>query len=85
MEFHRPNPVESFFPKELEGADGLSAGLAGDLLVRFEVDAILAELFGGDQIGGFAVELTELADTGVVGFLGAGTDGQELEIIGEGF
>ena len=68
-----------------EGADGLGAGLTGDLLVGFEMDAILAELFGGDQIGGFAVELTELADTGVVGFLGAGTDGQELEIIGEGF
>ena len=38
-----------------------------------------------DPIGGLAVELAELAHAGVVGFPGAREQGQELEIIGEGF
>jgi hypothetical protein len=74
-----------FPPEEFNGADGLGAGLAGDLLVGFEVDAILADVLGAEQIGGFAVELVQLADTSVIGLFGAGADGQELEVIGEGF
>jgi len=46
-----PDALEGFFPEELEGANDLGAGLAGDLLVRLEMDAILAELLGGDQLG----------------------------------
>ena len=53
--------------------------------VGLEMDAVLAELLGGDQVGGFAVELAELAEAGVVGLFGAGADGQELQVIGEGF
>jgi hypothetical protein len=53
--------------------------------VGFEVDAILADVLGAEQIGGFAVELAQLADTSVIGLFGAGADGQELEVIGEGF
>jgi hypothetical protein len=33
----------------------------------------------------FIVILTDLADTGVVSLLGAPTDGQQLEVVGEGF
>ena len=49
------------------------------------MDAVLAELLGGDQVGGLVEVLAELADTGLVGLFGAGADGQELQIIGEGF
>ena len=69
----------------VDGADGLGAGLAGDLLVGFEMDAILADVLGREQVGGFAVELAQLADAGEIGLLGAGADGQELEVIGERF
>ena len=79
----RPEAVESFFPEEFDGADSLGAGLACDFLYRLEMDAILAEVFGREQIGGFAVELAQLADAGVIGLFGAGADGQEFEVIGE--
>ena len=85
LEFVGPGAFEGFLPEELEGADDLGGGLAGDLLVGLEVDAILAELLGGDEIGGFAVELAQLAQAGEVGLLGAGADGQEFEVIGERF
>jgi hypothetical protein len=84
FQFVRPLAFEGFLPEDLDGADGLRAGLAGDLLVDFEMDAILTNLFGGDQVGGFAHELAELSDTGVVGLFGALTHRQELEVIGEG-
>ncbi len=85
LEFGRPDALEGFFPEELEGAEGLGAGLAGDLFVGLEMDAILADVFGREPVGGWAVELTELAEAGVIGPFGAGTDGQELQVIGEGF
>jgi hypothetical protein len=53
--------------------------------VFLEMDAVLAEVFGREQVRGFGVMLAELADTGVIGLLGARTDGQELQVIGEGF
>ena len=80
-----PEPLECFFPEELESADGLGAGLAGDLFVGLEMNAILTNLLGADQFGRFAIELAELADAGVIGFFGAEADGQERQIIGEGF
>jgi len=48
------------------------------------MNAVLAELLGADQVGSFGVELTELAQAGVVSLFGARADGQEFEIIGEG-
>jgi hypothetical protein len=53
--------------------------------VGLEMDAILAELLGGDEVGGFAVKLAQLAQAGEVGLFGAGADGQEFEVIGERF
>ena len=79
-----PDAVEGLFPEELEGANDLRAGLAGDLLVGLEMDAILAELLGGDQLRRFAVMLTELTDTGQISFLGARTQRQERQVIGKG-
>jgi len=80
-----PEALEGFLPKEFDGADGLSGSLAGDLLLGLEMDAILADFLGRDQFRGFIVELTELAEAGGVGLDGAGENGQEFEIIGEGF
>mgnify|MGYP007017464123 CR=1 FL=1 len=85
LQLVRPNPFERLFPEQLDGADGLGAGLAGDLLVALEVDAILPDVLRGEQVGRLAVKLTELADAGVIGLFRAGADGQQLEIIGEGF
>ena len=81
----RPLPFKSFLPEEFDGAEGLGAGLAGGLLDGFEMNEVLADLFWAGQVGGTVVKLAELADTGVVGLFGAQADGQECEIIGEGF
>ena len=85
FQFLGPGAVEGFFPEQFDGADGLGGGLAGKFLFLFEVDAVLANLLRGHLLGIFAVELAELADAGVVSLFGAGADGQEFEIIGEGF
>ena len=83
--FVGPRTVESFLPEELDGANGLGAGLAGDFLVGLEVNAVLANVFGGEQVGGLVVELADLAKAGEIGLFGAQTNGQELEVVGEGF
>ena len=85
LEFEGPDAFEGLFPEELEGANDLGAGLAGEFPFGLEMDAILAELLGRDEVGGFAVELAELADAGRIGCFGARRDGQESQIIGEGF
>ena len=85
LEFVRPDAFERLFPEQFDCTDGLRAGLAGDFLIRLEMDAILADVFRREQIGRFAVELAQLADAGVIGRLGARADGQEGQIIGEGF
>jgi hypothetical protein len=85
LKFVGPGAFEGFLPEDLESADDLGGGLAGDLFVGFEMDAILSELFGGDEVRGFAVELAQLSQAGKVGLFGAGADGQELEVIGERF
>ena len=85
VEFEWPEAFEGFFPEELEGANDLGGSLAGELLLGLEMNAILAELLGRDEVGGFAIELAQLADAGEVGPLGAGADGQEGEVIGERF
>jgi hypothetical protein len=48
------------------------------------VQEVLAELLGTDLIGRTLKMFAELADAGVVGLLGAGPDGQELQVVGEG-
>ncbi len=83
FQFGRPGTFKGFFPEEFEGANDLGGSLTGDFLVGLEMDAILAELFGGDQLGGFVAELAQLANTGVIGLLGARADGQQFEVIGE--
>ena len=62
----------------------MGGGLTRDLLNRLEMDEVLAELFGGQLIGGLAEMFAEVANTGVVSFLGAGAQGQEREVVGEG-
>jgi len=85
FQFVRPGPAEGLFPKELDGADGLGAGLAGHLLVGLQMDAILANVLRGEQFRRAAVKLAQLAQAGVIGLFGARADGQQFEVIGEGF
>ena len=53
--------------------------------VLFEMNEVLAKVFGRELIGSSVVILTDLAQAGVVSLLGAPTDRQQLEIVGEGF
>ena len=48
-----------------------------------EVNEVLAKVFGAELIGRLVVVLGDLAKTGVVSLLGAPTDGQQLEVVGE--
>ena len=84
FDFGRPGLAEGFLPEEFDGAESLGGSLAGDLLDGLEVDEVLAELLGRDLVGGEVEMFAELTDTGEVGLFGAGTDGQELQIRGEG-
>jgi len=84
FQFVGPGPLQGFLPKQLDGANGLGAGLPGYFLVGLEVNAILTDVFGRKQVGGLAVKLTELAETSVIGPFGAWADGQKLQVIGEG-
>lgn len=79
-----PGTLEGFLPEEFDGAEGLGGGLAGDLLDGLEVKEVLAELLGRDLIGGLGEEVAELTDAGVIGLFGAGSDGKELQVVGEG-
>jgi hypothetical protein len=81
----RPDPAERFLPEQFNGADGLGAGLAGNLFGGLEMNAVLADLLRRNQLGRPAVELPKLADTGVVGLFTARAQGQERQIIREGF
>jgi hypothetical protein len=78
LQFVGPGAFKGFLPEDFEGADDLGAGLPGDLLVGFEMDAILAKLLGRDELGGLAVKLAQLAQAGVVGLFGAGAMGRSL-------
>jgi hypothetical protein len=78
LDFMRPGAFEGFLPEDFDGADGLGGSLAGDFLFALEVDAILADVLRGDEVGRFAAELAQLADAGEVGLFGARADGQEF-------
>jgi hypothetical protein len=83
IQFGGPGALEGFLPEQLEGADDLGAGLAGNLFDGLEMDAVLAELLGGDELGGFGTKLGELAEAGEIGLFGARGDGEEGEVVGE--
>jgi len=79
-----PGPAEGFLPEELDGAEGLGGGLAGDLLDGLEMEEVLAELFGANLVGRSVEVFAQLTNAGEVSLFGAGADGQELQILGEG-
>lgn len=85
LHFRGPRALQSFFPEEFDGAQSLRGSLPCDFLFGFEVDEVLSEFLRIDQFGGFVVELAELAQATPVRFGRACTEGQESQIIGEGF
>ncbi len=85
FQFRRPNPPQAFLPEKLDRAQGLGGGLAGDFLDALEMDEVLAQLLGRDQVRSGLEILGPLANTGEVGLLGARGNRQEFQILGEGF
>ena len=84
LDFGGPGPPEGFLPEELDGTEGLGGGLAGDLLDGLEMEEVLAELPGADLIGRSVEVFAQLTNAGEVSLFGAGADGQELQVLGEG-
>jgi len=83
--FGRPDAPQAFLPKDFDGTQRLSRGLAGDFLLALEVDEILAQLFRADQFRCAVEILGPLANTGEVRRLAARCNRQKLQVIGEGF
>jgi hypothetical protein len=84
FQFRRPNPPQTFLPKEFDRAQGLGGGLAGNFLDALEMDEILTQLLGRDHLWSALEMLSPLANTGQVSFLGSWGDRQKLQILGEG-
>jgi hypothetical protein len=70
--------------EELEGADGLGGGLAGDFLVALQEDEVLAQFLGRNGLRGLVIMIGELAHAVPIGVAGAVADGAEFEVVGEG-
>ena len=79
-----PGAAQGFFPEELEGADGLGGGLAGDFLVALQEDEVLAQFLGGYGLRGLMIMIGELARAVPISVAGAVADGAEFEVVGEG-
>ena len=78
-----PGAVEGFLPEELDGADGLGGSLAGEAPFGLEMDEVLAQFLGGDQVGRAVEVLGQLADAGEVSSAGCGAGGAGAEVVGE--
>lgn len=85
FQFVRPDAVEGFLPEKFNGAEDLGGSLTGDLLLRLEINEILADLFGTDQLRGLSIVFAQLAQAGIIRFFGARAKGQKFKIITEGF
>ena len=83
LEFGGPGTLEGFLPEELDGAEGLGGGLAGKTALGLEVEEVLAEFLGRDEVGGLGVVLSELAYASPVTVLRSGLEGKEAEVVGE--
>jgi hypothetical protein len=64
--FARPGLAQSFLPEKFDRANILSGSLAGEFLLRFEVEEVLAEFFRSDEVRRLAEILAEFANAGPV-------------------
>ena len=71
------------FPEQFDGTDGLGGSLAGQFLLRFQIEEVLPEFFGGDQVGGLAVKLAEFAHARPVAQDRAFGQGQQAQVVEE--
>ncbi len=83
LQLRRPSPLEGLLPEELDGAEGLGGTLAGEAALGFQIDEVLAEFFGAEQVGRAAEVFGELPHTGPVTLLAARLKRQQGQIIGE--
>jgi len=54
------------------------------LFFGLEIEAVLAELLGRNQVGGFVEVLADVVDGVVVSRFGAGAQGQQGQVVSEG-
>ena len=85
FQFRRPNPPQAFLPEKFDRAQGLGGSLAGDFLDALEMDEVLAQLLGADELRRSVEMFGPLANTGEVGLLGARGNRQEFQILSKGF
>ena len=83
LQFRGPGALEGFLPEEFDRAQGLGGALAGKAPLGFEMDEILAEFLGADQVGRAVEVLGELAHTSPVTLLAAGLEWQQGQIVGK--
>ncbi len=83
LQFRRPGPLEGFLPEELDGTQSLRGGLAGQVPLGLEMDEILAEFLGADQVGRALKVIGELAHTDPVDLLASGLERQQNQVIGK--
>lgn len=83
FDFRGPDALKRFFPEQFDRAEGLGGSLASDLLDRLEVDEVLAQFLDGNQVGGFWVELAELAHASQVRVHGPWAKGHQEQIVVE--
>ena len=83
LQLRGPGALEGFLPEEFDRAQRLRGTLAGEAPLGLEIDEILAQLLGGDQLGGAVKVFGQLAQTGPVTFLTAGLERQQGQILGE--
>ena len=51
FQFSGPGALQGFLPEELDGTQSLGGALAGKVPLALEIDEILAEFLGTDQLG----------------------------------
>ena len=78
-----PGAAEGLLSEELDGAQRLGGALAGEVPLSLQIDEVLAQFLGADQVGRTVEVLGELTHAGPVTVLAAGLERQQGQIIGE--
>jgi len=75
--------LEGFLPEEFDRTERLSGTLAGEAPLGLEIDEVLTELLGADQVGRAVKVFGQLARASPVALLAAGLKRQQGQILGE--
>jgi len=78
-----PGPLQGLFPEEFHRADRLSGTLTRETPLQFQMEEVLAKVFGAELVGGPLEVFGHLPDTGQVGLLATRLQGQQTQVVGE--